>query len=108
IDLIVEAASRIRMEIDSKPEEMDKLERRLIQLKIEREAVKKDEDEASRKRLQKIEEDIGKAEKEFADLGEIWKAEKASLQGSNEIKTKLEQARIDFDAASRASDLAKM
>jgi ATP-dependent Clp protease ATP-binding subunit ClpB len=108
IDLIDEAASRIRMEIDSKPEVMDRLERRLIQLKIEREAVKKDEDEASKKHLQKIEEDIHKAEKEFADLEEIWKAEKASLQGSNDIKSKLEQARIDFDAASRAGDLTKM
>jgi len=108
IDLIDEAASRIRMEIDSKPEEMDKLERRLIQLKIEREAVKKDEDMASKVHLQKIEEDIAKAEKEFADLEEIWKAEKASVQGSSDIKSKLEKARIDFDAASRAGDLAKM
>jgi len=108
IDLIDEAASRIRMEIDSKPEVMDRLERRLIQLKIEREAVKKDDDEASKKHLLKIEEDISKAEKEFSDLEEIWKAEKASLQGSNEVKTKLEQARIEFDAASRASDLTKM
>ena len=108
IDLIDEAASRIRMEIDSKPEEMDKLERKLIQLKIEREAVKRDEDPASKSHLQKIEDDISKAEKEFADLEEIWKAEKASLQGSHEIKSKLEQARIDFDAASRAGDLAKM
>lgn len=108
IDLIDEAASRIRMEIDSKPEEMDRLERRLIQLKIEREAVKRDEDEASKKRLQKINEDIGKAEKEFADLDEIWKSEKASVQGSQDIKSKLEKARIDFDAASRAGDLTRM
>jgi len=108
IDLIDEAASRIRMEIDSKPEEMDRLERRLIQLKIEREAVKRDSDEASLKRLHKIDEDISKAEKEFADLEEIWKAEKASVQGSQDIKSKLEKARIDFDAASRAGDLTKM
>src|SRR5690625_2448851 len=80
IDLIDEAASRIRMEIDSKPEEMDRLERRLIQLKIEREAVKKDEDEASRKHLVIIDEDIAKLEREYADLDEIWRAEKAALR----------------------------
>ena len=108
IDLIDEAASRIRMEIDSKPEEMDRLERRLIQLKMEREAVKKEEDEASHKRLKKIEEDINVIGKEFADLEEIWKAEKAALQGAAQIKIELEQARIDMDAASRAGDLAKM
>ncbi|MEH6468225.1 MAG: ATP-dependent chaperone ClpB [Porticoccus sp.] len=108
IDLIDEAASRIRMEIDSKPEEMDRLERRLIQLKMEREAVKKEEDDASRKRLKKIEEDINVIGKEFADLEEIWKAEKAALQGAAQIKIELEQARIDMDAASRAGDLAKM
>ncbi|TNE82318.1 MAG: AAA family ATPase, partial [Gammaproteobacteria bacterium] len=108
IDLVDEAASRIRMEIDSKPEEMDRLERRLIQLKMEREAVKKEEDEASRKRLEKIENDIEVIGKEYADLEEIWKAEKASLQGSAQIKSDLEQARIDMDAARRAGDLAKM
>jgi ATP-dependent Clp protease ATP-binding subunit ClpB len=108
IDLIDEAASRIRMEIDSKPEEMDRLERRLIQLKMEREAVKKEEDEASRKRLKKIKEDIDVIGKEFADLDEIWKAEKAALQGVAQIKIELEQAGIDMDAASRAGDLAKM
>ncbi|WOX06676.1 ATP-dependent chaperone ClpB [Microbulbifer pacificus] len=109
IDLIDEAASRIRMEIDSKPEEMDKLERRLIQLKIEREAVKKDkDDEAAKKRLQKLEEDIDKIEKEYADLEEIWKAEKAKLAGSADIKNKLEQAKLDMDAARRAGDLTRM
>ncbi|WP_111643322.1 ATP-dependent chaperone ClpB [Marinimicrobium alkaliphilum] len=108
IDLIDEAASRIRMEIDSKPEEMDKLERRLIQLKIEREAVKKDEDEASRKHLQKIEKDIDALEREYAHLDEIWRSEKASLQGSQEIKSNLEQARLDLESARRAGDLARM
>ena len=109
IDLIDEAASRIRMEIDSKPEEMDKLDRRLIQLKIEREAVKKDkDDEAAKKRLEKLEEDIDKVEKEYADLEEIWKAEKAKLAGSADIKNKLEQAKLDMDAARRAGDLTRM
>ena len=109
IDLIDEAASRIRMEIDSKPEEMDKLERRLIQLKIEREAVKKDkDDEAAKKRLHKLEQDIDGIEKEYADLEEIWKAEKAKLAGSADIKNKLEQAKLDMDAARRAGDLTRM
>ena len=108
IDLIDEAASLIRMEIDSKPEEMDKLERRLIQLKIEREALKKEEDEGSRKRLEKLAEDIARVEKEFADLDEIWKAEKASVQGTQAIKSNLEKARADLEAARRASDLARM
>jgi len=108
IDLIDEAASRIRMEIDSKPEEMDRLERKLIQLKIEREAIKKDEDEAARKRLEKINLDIGSLEREYADLDEIWRSEKAALHGSQEVKSKLEQARLDLDSARRASDLARM
>jgi ATP-dependent Clp protease ATP-binding subunit ClpB len=108
IDLIDEAGSRIRMEIDSKPEQMDRLERRLIQLKIEREAVKKDDDEAAKKRLHKIDEDIEVAEREYADLDEIWRAEKAALQGSQGVKTQLEQARFDLEAARRASDLARM
>ncbi len=108
IDLIDEAASRIRMEIDSKPEEMDRLERRLIQLKMEREAVKKEEDEASRKRLAKLEQDIAGIEKEFADLDDIWKAEKASLQGTAQFKSDLEQARLDMESARRSGDLAKM
>ncbi len=108
IDLIDEAASRIRMEIDSKPEEMDRLERRLIQLKMEREAVKKEEDDASRKRLAKLEQDIEVIEKEFADLDEIWKSEKASLQGTAQVKSDLEQARLDMEGARRSGDLAKM
>ena len=108
IDLIDEAASRIRMEIDSKPEEMDRLERKLIQLKIEREAIKKDEDDAARKRLEKIDQDIDLLEREYADLDEIWRSEKAALQGSQDIKTHLEQARLDLDSARRAGDLARM
>ncbi|MGR9012676.1 MAG: ATP-dependent chaperone ClpB [Gammaproteobacteria bacterium] len=108
IDLIDEAASRIRMEIDSKPEEMDKLYRRLIQLKIEQVALQKESDAASKKRLEILEEEIADLEKEYSDLEEIWKAEKASLQGSASIKEKLEQARTELDAASRAGDLAKM
>ncbi|WP_299942744.1 ATP-dependent chaperone ClpB [uncultured Microbulbifer sp.] len=109
IDLIDEAASRIRMEIDSKPEAMDKLERRLIQLKIEREAVKKDkDDEATQKRLAKLEEEILQLEKEYADLEEVWKAEKAQLAGSHDLKEKLEQARLDMESARRAGDLTRM
>jgi ATP-dependent Clp protease ATP-binding subunit ClpB len=108
IDLIDEAASRIRMEIDSKPEVMDKLERRLIQLKIEREALKKETDDASIKRLEILQDLISELEKEFSDLEEIWKAEKAALQGSTSIKEKLEQARLELEAASRANDLTRM
>ncbi|HEY8158860.1 MAG TPA: ATP-dependent chaperone ClpB [Methylobacter sp.] len=108
IDLIDEAASRIRMEIDSKPEEMDKLYRRLIQLKIEQVALKKESDAASKKRLEILEEEIADLEKEYSDLEEIWKAEKASLQGSASIKEKLEQAKTELEAASRAGDLGKM
>ena len=108
IDLIDEAASRIRMEIDSKPEEMDKLERRLIQLKIQREAVKKDEDESAKKQMVILNDQITKAEREFADLEEIWKAEKASLMGSQQIRSDLEKARLDIDVARRAGDLTRM
>ncbi len=108
IDLIDEAASRIRMEMDSKPEEMDKLYRRLIQLKIEQVALKKESDAASKKRLVMLEEDINDLEKEYSDLEEIWKSEKASLQGSASIKEKLEHARTELEAASRANDLARM
>ena len=108
IDLVDEAASLIRMEIDSKPEEMDRLERRLIQLKIEREALKKDEDAAALERKDKLESDIAGLEKEYADLEEIWKAEKASLQGAASIKGSLEQARQDMEAARRSGDLARM
>ena len=108
IDLIDEAASRISIEIDSKPEGMDKLERRLIQMKIEREALKKESDEASKKRLNTLEQDIGRTEKEYADLEEIWIAEKAALQGAHTVKEKLEQARLDYDSAKRAGDLSRM
>jgi len=108
IDLIDEAASRIRMEIDSKPEEMDRLERRLIQFKIEREAVKKDTDEPSRKRLAKLDQDIDKFERELSDLEEIWRAEKAALQGSQEIKSQLEQARLELEEKRRKGDLTRM
>lgn len=108
IDLIDEAGSRIRMEIDSKPEEMDRLERRLIQLKIEREALKKDEDESSRKSLEKMDEAIDRVEKEFADLEEVWLSEKAALHGSQEVKSKLEQAKQDMESARRAGDLTRM
>ena len=108
IDLVDEAASMIRMEIDSKPEEMDKLERRLIQLKIEREALKREDDAAAKKRRARLEEEITEVEKEFADLEEIWKAEKASLQGTLTIKSSLEKARLDMEAARRAGDLERM
>jgi ATP-dependent Clp protease ATP-binding subunit ClpB len=108
IDLIDEAASRIRMEIDSKPEVMDKLERRLIQLKIQREAVKKEDDDAARKQLDKLNLDIDKVGKEFSDLEEIWKGEKAALQGSAQIKVDLEKAKLDIDNARRAGDLTRM
>jgi len=108
IDLVDEAASRIRMEIDSKPESMDRLDRRLVQLKIEREALKKETDEASRERLAKLEADIGALEREYADLDEIWKSEKAAVQGSQSTKEALERARLEFEAASRAGDLQRM
>jgi ATP-dependent Clp protease ATP-binding subunit ClpB len=108
IDLIDEAASRIRMEMDSKPESMDKLDRKLIQLKMEREALKHEDDSASKQRLVKLEEDIQRQEKEYADLEEIWKAEKASLKGEQQVKEELEKARIDFEAARRGNDLEKM
>ena len=108
IDLVDEAASRIRMEMDSKPEEMDRLDRRLIQLKMEREALRKERDEASRQRLAALEEEIGETEREYSDLEEVWKGEKASLQGAQHIKEELERARVEMDAARRAGDLAKM
>jgi ATP-dependent Clp protease ATP-binding subunit ClpB len=108
IDLIDEAASRIRMEIDSKPEVMDKLERRLIQFKIEREALKKEEDEASKKRLNDLQDQINELEKEYSDLEEIWTAEKAIVEGSAHIKEELERARLELETAQRASDLARM
>ncbi len=108
IDLVDEAGSRIRMEIDSKPEEMDRLERRLIQLKIEREALKKESDEASKKRLELLEQEIAKLEREFSDLEEVWKAEKLALHGSAQVKEELERARLELDTARRAGDLARM
>jgi ATP-dependent Clp protease ATP-binding subunit ClpB len=108
IDLIDEAASRIRIEIDSKPEEMDRLERRIIQLKIEREALKKESDEASRKRLEDLDAQLAELEKEFADLEEVWKAEKAAMQGTTHIKEELERARLELETAHRANDLARM
>lgn len=108
IDLIDEAASRIRMEMDSKPEDMDRLERRLIQLKMEREALKKEKDAAAQQRLQELEGTIAKVEKEFADLDEVWKAEKVALQGSQKVKEQLDQARIELEQYTRAGDLQKM
>ncbi|HFD7913404.1 TPA: ATP-dependent chaperone ClpB [Legionella pneumophila] len=108
IDLIDEAASLIRMEIDSKPESMDKLERRLIQLKIEREALKKENDEASKKRLVGLQKSIDELEQNYSDLEEIWKAEKATMQGSTQIKEALEQAKLEMETARRAGDLSRM
>jgi ATP-dependent Clp protease ATP-binding subunit ClpB len=108
IDLIDEAAARIKMEIDSKPEALDKLERRLIQLKIEREAVRKEKDEASQKRLGLIEDEIAKLEREYADLEEIWKAEKAQVQGTQHIKEELDKVRIEMEEARRKGDWQKM
>jgi len=108
IDLMDEAASRIRMEIDSKPEELDRLERRLIQLKIQREMLRKETDEASKKRLADLESDIEKLEREFSDLDEVWKSEKALLQGATKIKEQIEQARVQLEAAQRRQDYARM
>lgn len=108
IDLIDESASRIRMAIDSKPEPMDRLERRLIQLKIEHEALKKESDAASKKRRETLESEISQLEREFSDLEEIWKSEKAALQGSKQIKEALERAHLDLETAQRAGDLARM
>jgi len=108
IDLIDEAASRIRMEIDSKPEELDRLDRRIVQLKMEREALKKESDEASKKRLQALDAQLKDLEREYSDLEEIWKAEKAAVQGTAHIKEELERTRLDFEAARRAGDLARM
>ncbi|MBI5612978.1 MAG: AAA family ATPase, partial [Gammaproteobacteria bacterium] len=108
IDLIDEAASRIRMEIDSKPETMDRLDRRLIQLKIEREALKKESDEASKKRLVLLETEIGKLQKEYSDLEEIWKAEKAAVHGAQHIKEALDRVRGEMETARRAGDLSRL
>ncbi|HVI57354.1 MAG TPA: ATP-dependent chaperone ClpB [Luteimonas sp.] len=108
IDLMDEAASRIRMEIDSKPEELDRKERRLIQLKIQREALKKEKDEASRQRLADLETEIGALEREYNDLEEVWKAEKATLQGATKVKEQIEAARLELEAAQRRQDFAAM
>ena len=108
IDLIDEAGSRIRMEMDSKPEQLDKLDRRLIQLKIELQAMKKETDTAANKRRQKLEEQIDKLEKEFANLDEIWSSEKISLQNITQVKSQLEQAKMDLDMAKRSGDLERM
>ncbi len=108
IDLIDEAASKIKIEIDSKPEVMDKLDRRLIQLKIEREAMKKEKDEASQKRLGLIEEEITRLEREYVDLEEVWKAEKSAVQGSQHIKEEIEKLRLQMEEARRKGDWQKM
>ena len=108
IDLIDEAASRIRMEIDSKPEAMDRLERRIIQLKIEREALKKETDEASKKRLKALDEQLAALDKEYSDLEEVWKSEKASVQSAAHIKEELERTKLELETARRAQDLARM
>jgi len=108
IDLIDEAAARIRMEIDSKPEALDKLDRRLIQLKIEREAIKKEKDEASQKRLQLLEDEIRQKEREYADLDEIWKTEKLHVQGSQQIKEEMEKIKLEIETATRKGDWQKV
>lgn len=108
IDCIDEAASQIRMEIDSKPVQMDRLDRRLIQLKIEREALKKEKDDASIERLKDLEGKITELEKEYSDLEEIWKSEKAALQGTQQIKEKLDQARLEMETARREANFEKM
>jgi ATP-dependent Clp protease ATP-binding subunit ClpB len=108
IDLIDEAASRIKMEIDSKPEVMDKLDRRLIQLKIEREAVRKEKDEASKKRFELIEQEIERLERELADLEEVWKSEKAAVQGSQSIKEEIEKLRLEIEQFTRKGDWQKV
>jgi len=108
IDLIDEAASLIRMEMDSKPQDMDRLERRLIQFKIEREALKDEEDEGSRERLGKLDSEIEQLEKEYADLDSVWSAEKVALHGAQQVKEDLEQAKLDLESARRAGDLTKM
>ena len=108
IDLIDEAASRIKMEIDSKPEVMDKLDRRLIQLKIEREAVRKEKDEASLKRMAALEEEILRLGREYADLEEVWKTEKSQVQGSQHVKEELEKLKLEMEAATRKGDWQKV
>src|SRR4029453_1242922 len=108
IDLVDEAASRIKMEIDSKPEAMDRLDRRMIQLKIEREAVKKEKDEASKRRLDRIEQEITKREREYADLDEVWQAEKAQVAGTQHIKEEIDKVKLAMEEARRKGDWQKM
>ena len=108
IDLIDEAASRIRMEMDSKPEEMDRLERRMIQLKMEVEALKKESDDASRQRLEDLQSSVAELETEYAELDQVWQAEKASQRGAKEIMESLDAAKIEFESAKRAGDLTRM
>ena len=108
IDLIDEAAAKIKIEIDSKPEVMDKLDRRMIQLKIEREAVKREKDEASQKRLALIEEDLAKLEKEYADLEEVWKAEKANAQGGEQLRKEIDQIKFQIEESTRKGDFNKV
>ncbi len=108
IDLMDEAASRIRMEIDSKPEELDRKERRLIQLKIQREALKKERDAESKQRLADLESEIGTLERDYNDLEEVWKAEKATVQGATKIKEQIEAAKLDLESAQRTQDYARM
>ncbi|MGF6165494.1 ATP-dependent Clp protease ATP-binding subunit ClpB [Pseudomonas sp. 2725] len=108
IDLVDEAASRIRMEIDSKPEVLDRLERRLIQLKVESQALKKESDDAAKKRLEKLQEEIARLEREYSDLEEIWNSEKAEVQGSAQIQQKIEQSRQELETARRKGDLNRM
>ena len=108
IDLVDEAASLIRIEMDSKPADMDRLERRLIQLKIEREALKNEEDDGSRQRLRNLDDEIDESEREYADLDSIWSAEKLALQGAQQIKEDLEQVKIELDSARRGGDLTRM
>jgi ATP-dependent Clp protease ATP-binding subunit ClpB len=108
IDLIDEAASRIRMEIDSMPEEMDRLDRRIVQLKIEREALRKESDEASKKRLSDLDTDLAALEREYADLEEVWKSEKAALLGASQVREEIERAKLEMETARRAGDLARM
>ena len=108
IDLIDEAAARIRMEIDSKPEALDRLDRRLIQLKMEQVALRKESDDASRKRLRTLEEEIGRLQREASDFDEVWKSEKAAVQGEQQVKEELDRARAEMEVARRASDLGRM
>ncbi|MCL4409489.1 MAG: ATP-dependent chaperone ClpB [Gammaproteobacteria bacterium] len=108
IDLVDEAASSIRMQMDSKPEELDRLERRIIQLKLERQALAKEKDDASKKRLETLEDEMASLEKSYADLEEVWNSEKLAVQGHQHIKEQLDQARIELEAANRARDLNRM